>query len=159
MFESFFPAVKKRQDVGSEFSNQTNFPSLVPAMFEEMLRSPFGGWQDLAGSRLVPALDVTESSESVTVTAELPGLDPKEVDISIERNMLTIKSEKKTENTEKDKNERILRTERSYGAFQRSITLPAAVDSNKAKAEFKDGVLSITLPKDPKAQPKRIAVS
>jgi HSP20 family protein len=96
-----------------------------------------GGWS--------PTVDVTEDKETITIKAELPGVEQKDIAVSLQDGMLSIKGEKRTEKEEKDK--RYHRVERSYGAFYRSIELPSAVDPGKVAATFKDGVVTITLPK------------
>lgn len=103
-----------------------------------------------------PAVDVVESSDSVVVKAELPGVDPKDVDISVSGDTLTIKGEKKEEKEEKGKS--FYRVERSYGSFCRSVSLPTGVEADKAKADYKDGVLSVTLPKSEKVKAKKIPI-
>jgi HSP20 family protein len=103
-----------------------------------------------------PKLDVSENKDTITVKAELPGVEQKDISISIQEGVLTIKGEKQAEKEEKDK--RHHRIERSYGAFYRSVALPAAVDSSKAAATFKDGVVTITLPKVAEAKGTMIPV-
>jgi HSP20 family protein len=105
-----------------------------------------------------PTVDVTEDEKAYRVTAELPGVEDKDVEVLVEDGVLTIKGEKKAETESKGGN--VYRMERSYGSFQRSIAVPATVDEAKIEAAFKKGVLTITLPKAPEAQPqtKRIAV-
>jgi HSP20 family protein len=98
----------------------------------------------------VPSVNVSEDDKEILVTAEVPGIDEKELDVAITKDALTIKGEKKAENEEKGKN--YYRMERSYGAFQRVIPLAAEVEEGKAKASFKNGVLKVTLPKTAKAQ-------
>jgi HSP20 family protein len=100
-----------------------------------------------------PQVDVTETDKEIKVSAEIPGVDAKDIDVSVENSMLTIKGEKKYEREEKEKGQ--YRMERSYGSFARSIELPVEVDESKAKAEFKKGVLRLTLPKRPGAQSRR----
>jgi len=110
----------------------------------------------LMGSE-VPKVDVSETEKEVHVSADLPGIDEKDVDVSLANGVLTIKGEKKVEKEEKDKNYH--RVERSYGSFQRAIPLPCEVDEDKAEASFKQGVLTIKLPKTKEAQHcKKIAV-
>jgi len=92
-----------------------------------------------------PQVDVTETDKEIKVSADIPGVEPKDIDVSVEDGMLTIKGEKKYERQEKEK--RQYRMERSYGSFERAIELPAEVDESKAKAEFKKGVLRLALPK------------
>jgi len=101
-------------------------------------------------------LNLAESENEVTVTAEVPGIDPKDVDISVSNNLLTIRGEKKQDKEEKKRNYHYI--ERSYGSFHRSIQLPSTVDSSKVDAKYKDGILTVTLRKRPEAKPKRITV-
>jgi HSP20 family protein len=103
-----------------------------------------------------PKVDVAETKDAITVKAEVPGVEQKDISISLQDNVLTIKGEKEEEKEEKDK--RYHRVERSYGAFTRAMRLPAAVDAGKAAASFKDGVITITLPKAPEAKGTSIPV-
>ncbi len=98
----------------------------------------------------VPAVDLAETEKAFTVTAELPGMDEKDIDVSVTGDLLIIKGEKRQEKEEKNKNYYL--SERSYGEFQRSLSLPAGVDRDKIAAEFSKGVLTVTLPKSPEAQ-------
>ncbi len=93
----------------------------------------------------LPRLDVSEDEKAVTVTAELPGMNEKEVELLLTEKTLTIKGEKKME--KEDEGKEYYRSERSYGTFCRSLTLPAPVDRDKVEALFKNGVLKVTLPK------------
>ncbi len=103
-----------------------------------------------------PAVDVVETSGNVIVKVELPGVDPKGVDIAVTGENLTIKGEKREEKEDKGKN--FYRIERAYGSFCRTVALPAAVEADKAKADYKDGVLEIKLPKSEKGKAKRIPI-
>jgi HSP20 family protein len=103
-----------------------------------------------------PAVDVAETPEKVTVKAEVPGLDPKEIDISLVGDLLTIKGEKKSEREEKKENYHLV--ERSYGSFSRALRLPAAVDADKIDAKYDQGVLTITCPKKEPVKPKAIEI-
>ncbi len=103
-----------------------------------------------------PAVDVVETSGNVIVKVELPGVDPKGVDIAVTGENLTIKGEKREEKVDKGKN--FYRVERAYGSFCRTVALPAAVEADKAKADYKDGVLEIKLPKSEKGKAKRIPI-
>lgn len=105
-----------------------------------------------------PRTDVSETDDAVEVSVELPGIDEKDIDISLNNDVLTIRGEKKAEREEKKKGYYL--SERSYGSFHRSIPLPPGVDSEKADAQFKKGVLTVSLPKTPEAQEKvrKIAV-
>jgi HSP20 family protein len=97
-----------------------------------------------------PAIDMSEDEKAYKISAELPGLDTKDVDLSISGNTLVLKGEKRQEKEEKQKN--YYWSERSYGSFQRAFELPASVDHDKVSADFSKGVLTITLPKTPQAQ-------
>ena len=100
-------------------------------------------------SAVYPKMDVSETDKEFKISAELPGMDEKDIDVSVSHEVLTIKGEKKAEKEEKKPN--YFRTERSYGTFQRSIPLPAEVEKDQVKATFKKGVLNIVLPKSEKA--------
>jgi HSP20 family protein len=112
-------------------------------LFDRFFESP---WAELpALGDWNPALDVTEGKDAITVKVELPGLESKDVSVALEGDMLTIKGEKEQKKEEKD--ERHHRMERSWGAFMRSVRLPTPVDGGKVTATFKNGVITITLPK------------
>ncbi len=102
------------------------------------------------------AVDILEDKDHVLLKAELPGVNPKEVNISVEDNVLTISGEKKLEH--EDKKDNYVRVERYYGKFSRAFTLPPYVDPAQISAEYKDGVLTVTLPKRPETKPRQIQV-
>ncbi len=104
-----------------------------------------------------PTVDVAETDENIIVTAELPGVKQNDVEISVVNDVLTLKGEKREE--KEIKKENYHRIERSYGSFQRSITLPTGVHADKAKATYKDGVLTVTIPKVEEAKPKSIKIN
>ncbi len=112
------------------------------------------GWLKPSGgvSALSPRINVSETDNAVEVTAELPGVDEKDVKLELTDDLLTISGEKKTEKEEKEKNYHLI--ERSYGSFRRSLRLPFQADASKADAKFKNGVLTVTLPKPPEAKAK-----
>ena len=120
----------------------------------------FGGSPDRSSGLLergwAPAVDVYDSKDNILVKADLPGLKKEEIDVTIHDNTLTIKGEK-TQDEEVTEDDYV-RTERFYGSFHRTITLPSDVDSTKAKAEYKNGTLELTLPKREEAKPKQITV-
>jgi len=95
----------------------------------------------------VPTVDLSETKEAFVVKAEVPGMEPGDIHVSLQENLLTIKGEKKQEKEEKD--ERYHRIERSYGSFTRTVRLPVAVDGSKVEAKFKNGLLTVMLPKAP----------
>jgi len=97
-----------------------------------------------------PAIDVTEGDNAYTISAELPGLEAKDLDVSISGDMLVIKGEKQQQKEQKDKNYHM--TERAYGSFQRAFALPQGVDRDKIAADLSKGVLTVTLPKTAEAQ-------
>lgn len=103
-----------------------------------------------------PAMDLSETKDALIVKAEIPGIEPKEIEVALQGEVLTIKGEKEEEREEKDKH--YYRKERTYGAFARSLRLPAAVDGSKVTASFKNGLLTITLPKAPAAKGTTIPV-
>lgn len=114
---------------------------------------------DTVGDELAvlrPAVDIIDGRDSITVKAELPGVEKGDVDISLENGVLTIRGEKKAETEEKSENRYYL--ERRVGSFVRSVTLPAAVKADKVKASFKDGVLTIHLPKAEEDKARRVKV-
>lgn len=127
-------------------------------LFDEWF--PFGGrLANVLGTEdhvLKPALEIAENEHAFVVNAELPGVAKEDVTITIEDGVLTLAGEKKREEEQKDRAWH--RVERVYGSFQRSMTLPKGVDGDKAEATFKDGVLTITLPKSEQAKPKTLKV-
>jgi HSP20 family protein len=107
-------------------------------------------------SELTPSIDVTETDKQFEITAELPGLEEKDVQVNVADNVLTIQGEKKAAKEEKDKSYRIF--ERRYGSFMRSLELPNGVDADAIKATLTNGVLNVIIPKTPAAQVKKVEV-
>jgi HSP20 family protein len=125
------------------FGSGFGFPSLRRMFeFEPLWRTSF--------SFSMPAIDMSEDEKAYKITAELPGMDVKDIDLQVTGDTLVLKGEKRQEKEEKDKNYHF--SERSYGSFQRSFDLPASVDRNKIAADFSKGVLTLTLPKTAEAQ-------
>ena len=108
------------------------------------------------GNALMPSMDVAETDKEIEITAELPGLEEKDVQVNVADNVLTIRGEKKIEREEKDKNYRLV--ERSYGAFERRLELPEGIKADDIKATMAKGVLKVTVPKPAPAQAKKIDV-
>lgn len=127
----------------------------VNRLFDELFER-FPSRLDLFESGWSPRVDVIETDDEVIVEAELPGVKKEDVSVTITDNVLTIKGEKRREREEKAGSYH--RVERAYGSFQRSFTLPATVQADKAKATFKDGVLRVTIPKTEEARPKEIKI-
>lgn len=103
-----------------------------------------------------PTLDLAETKDALVVKAEVPGIEPKEIQLTLQDQVLMIKGEKKQEKEEKD--EHYYRTERTYGTFARTVRLPVPVDGSKVTATFKHGVLMVTLPKAPAARGTTIPI-
>ncbi len=116
-------------------------------------------WNDVDEDVAVwrPRLDVQETADEYKVQADLPGMDKKDVHISVENGVLTIKGERKEE--EKREQDNSFYRERVYGSFCRSFNLPSRVDESKIQASLKDGVLNVTLPKAEEAKPREISIS
>jgi HSP20 family protein len=108
------------------------------------------------GREWLPSLDVAETKNEIVVKAEVPGMEPKDIDVSLSDGLLTIKGEKKQEREEKEENYHLV--ERNYGSFTRSIRLPNEVQSDKINASYKNGVLKIVLPKSEEAKKKEIKI-
>jgi HSP20 family protein len=124
------------------------------------LSDAFGGldWQyrDSAGASWVPPVDIFEDSNEIRIMAELPGVRPQDVKISLESNLLTIHGQK--QQVAEERTERVHRYERTYGQFERTFTLPSSVDAGNIKAKYEHGVLTVTLPKVERAKPREIKV-
>jgi HSP20 family protein len=117
-------------------------------------RGPLAGLEEVDSSW--PAIDVSEDDKSFSVRVDVPGLGPKDVDVEVSGNLLTVQGSRKEEHEQKDAG--VYRHERFVGSFARSITLPASADPQKVEARYDKGVLTITAPKLPGTQPKKVAV-
>jgi len=118
----------------------------------------FNGWPAAFTERaFTPRMEVIETDGSIEVSTELPGMDEKDVEISVADGMLTIRGEKKVEKDEKKKNYRLI--ERSYGSFERVIALPSGVDASKVKAKMTKGVLKVEVPKPAAAKSQQIKIA
>lgn len=103
-----------------------------------------------------PVVDVIDNDDSLVIKAEIPGVDKKDIAVDVKDRVLTLRGERSLDNEVKE--EKFYRRERAYGKFERSFTLPAAVDPDKIQADYKDGVLKIEVPKPEGQKPKQIAV-
>ena len=128
-------------------------------LFDESFRGARTGTADewALGGSWAPAVDIYEQDGNIVMKAELPGVDPKAVDIRLENNTLTLRGERKLDKEVKE--DSYHRVERAYGAFSRSFTLPTVVDQGNIKAEYRDGVLKLTLPKREEAKPRQIQIN
>ena len=131
--------------VGFNFGRWSNLHEELESLFE----SPLKSW--------APALDVHEDKDSFVVRTELPGLKREDIEVSLHDDALIISGERKIEKV--DAGVEVHRQERYYGKFQRTLTLPTPVAADKIKAQYKDGVLTVTLPKVEEAKPKQIDIS
>jgi HSP20 family protein len=123
----------------------------MPRIFDELL-----GGRGARPPRWAPAVDIAEDDQKYVITAEIPGAAKEDVHVDVHDNLLTIRGEKRSEREEKKQHGRWI--ERSYGSFSRSFTLPADASAERVNASFKDGVLTLELPKTEVAKPKQIAI-
>jgi len=131
------------------------FPELGDSLFRDFWRGlDLLPWQE---GHLTPSIDVAETDNAIVVTAELPGVKPDQVEVTVEGDMLSIKGQKKEEKEEKRKG--LYRVERRYGSFARTIHLPSSVDPEKVKAHSRDGILTIEIPKREDSKPKKIQIN
>jgi HSP20 family protein len=137
------------------FTRLSNLRDEIDRLFEAPLSElslasqVFSGW--------TPALDIHETGDQFSVTAELPGMKKEDIEITLHDGSLSISGERRS--SEEHKDAEVYRTERFVGRFQRTVALPAPVAADKIKAQYKDGVLTVTIPKAEEAKPKRIDVS
>ena len=132
----------------------TSFPTEMNRLFGDL----FGGdgTPALLTSEWAPPLDVAETEDAILVKAEVPGLDPSDLDVSLKDGVLTIRGEKKSEREEKGKD--FHRVERTFGTFSRTVALPCDVDGQKTKATYKNGVVELHLPKKEEARRREIKI-
>jgi HSP20 family protein len=151
---SLIPVGRERGSVSRPF---LSLQREIDRLFDDFTRGfPTFGMAPANGGKLMPVTDVTETDKEIEITAELPGLEDKDVQINLADNLLTIKGEKKVEKEQKDKDYRMV--ERSYGAFERTIELPEGVNPDTIQATIAKGVLTVTVPKPAPAQAKSIEV-
>lgn len=142
-----------RWDPAADFAAMRN---VMDRLFDQpFTRLPFRGSEDLGATSLT--LDVVETGENFVVKAAVPGVDPKDVEISVDDDVLTIRGEFNKQ--EESSDESYLRREIRYGSFQRQLRLPPTVDAEKAQAAFENGLLKLTLPKKPEARARSIKIT
>jgi HSP20 family protein len=137
----------------SRTERPTGFFEEIEDAMSRMWENGNGGWP---WATSIPSIDLSETEKSVEVKLDVPGVKAKEIDIRLNGNLLTVSGERKEEEEKKGKT--FHRIERRYGSFSRSITLPCPVQEDEVAAEYRDGVLSITLPKTEDSKAKKIAV-
>ena len=137
------------------FGRLTSLRDEIDRLFEEPLAALAGGSRLLSG--WTPALDIFEDKDNLVVKAELPGMKREEIQVSLHDGSLSISGERKTETKHEDAE--VYRSERFVGRFQRTVTLPTPVSGDKVKAQYKDGILTVTLPKTEESKPKQIEVN
>jgi HSP20 family protein len=137
------------------FGRLSNLREEIDRLFGAPLAELAPGAQLLSG--WTPAIDLYEDKDNVYVKAELPGMKREEIDLSLHEGTLSLSGERKSES--KYQNAEVYRAERFYGRFQRTVTLPTPVAADKVKAQYKDGILTVTLPKTEEAKPKHIDVN
>ena len=128
----------------------------IDRVFQGFL-SPMRWVEEARGEDLFPAMDVKERDDAYVIIANVPGAKKEDIDVTLENGILTITAETKSETEEKE-GERVLRQERRYGKYVRSLRLGTQIDEKQVKANYKDGVLELTLPKAEEVKPKKISV-
>ncbi len=138
------------------FRDLNSLQERMNRLFEDANR----GWradEPSATTSWSPAVDIYETESEIIVQAEVPGMERKDIELTLENNVLTLKGERRFEKEGKDENYH--RIERSYGSFSRAFSIPAMVDEKKIQADYKEGVLAIILPKKEKARAKQINIT
>ena len=125
-------------------------------IFDDFFTPTLKGDQGLSLWDWEPVVDIYDNDDNIVIKAELPGVDKENIDVDVKGRFLTLKGERSAENAVKE--EKYHRKERVYGKFERVFTLPAEVDSEKIKADYKDGILTIHIPKPAKEQPRQITI-
>ncbi|HZR78292.1 MAG TPA: Hsp20/alpha crystallin family protein [Chthoniobacterales bacterium] len=141
---SNWPTLNRWSNLRDELNSLFDLPVLASFNRQDL----FGGWS--------PALDLYQNSDNVVAVLELPGMRKEDIEISLHDGTLTISGERGSSSANGEKSER---TERYVGSFRRSISLPVRVDAGKVSATYRDGILTVTLPKAEEAKPKRIEVA
>jgi HSP20 family protein len=136
------------------FRGITSLQEQINRFFDDLA---FRGREDSALTSWAPAVDIYETEQELVVKADLPDVDPKDLDIRVDNNVLTIRGERKFEKKVKEDN--YLRVERAYGSFSRSFSLANTVNTESIKADYSNGVLTLTIPKREEAKPKQIKVN
>ena len=134
-----------------------NFQDEIRNVFDRFFNAEEADQSNVVTSQWTPRVDIKEEDTRFVIFADIPGVDPKDIEITMEKGILSIKGERKSENTAE--NGKLTRVERSYGSFYRRFALPDSADAEGIKAVGKNGVLEITIPKRPETAPRRINVN
>jgi HSP20 family protein len=137
------------------FRDMVTLREKMNRLFEDIY-SRRGEDKDIAATTWAPSVDIYETESELVMTAEIPGVDEKDVEIKVEDNTLTLKGERKFEKETKEENYH--RIERSYGTFYRAFTLPNSIDPDKIHAEHENGVLKISMPKRQELKPRKVKI-
>jgi HSP20 family protein len=160
---NLIPWRRRRQDIesserGTIASPMREFRAELDRLFEDFFHDPWSTGEPMTTSALVPmpAVDLSENDKTITIRAEVPGIDPDGIDVNVSGNVLTISGEKREEKESREEN--YYHSERRHGTFRRSIELPDTADLDKIEAEQKNGVLTIRVAKQPTAKSKHISI-
>jgi len=137
------------------FRNLTSFQDQMNRLFEDSFFRPRSDTSAL--TTWAPAVDIYETADELVVKADLPEINEKDLDVRVENNTLTIRGERKFEQTVSEDN--YLRVERAFGSFSRSFSLPSTVNADAIKADYRNGVLTVRMPKHEESKPKQIRVN
>ena len=139
------------------WTQPTRFQDEIKQVFDRFFNDEETDQSNVVTSQWAPRVDVREEDKRFVILADIPGVDPKDIEVSMDKGILTIRGERKSE--VKDQNGKLTRIERSYGAFYRRFALPDSADADGISATGKHGVLEIAIPKKPETTPRRINVS
>lgn len=147
---------KSTEEKGLSVFRPLAFEKSFRNLFENFLESPREWGFPISEIEYFPSVDISETPQQYNIRAEIPGMKKEDIKISVNRNILTLSGEKKEE--KKTEGEKFHRSESYYGSFQRSFTLPDGIKADKVEASFKDGVLSVTVPKSEEAKSKTVEI-
>jgi HSP20 family protein len=157
---SLIPWRNKQHDgMTAESAPLATLRNEMDRLFDSFVREPLGmlDWPAfMGGEKWWPAIDIAESDKEITVRAEIPGIDPKELDVTVTGNQLVISGEKKESSEKKEKG--FYHSEARYGSFRRAIPLPEGIDSEHVDANYANGILTLKLQKTPAAAAKKIEI-
>jgi HSP20 family protein len=141
----------------SPWTQPNRFQDELKQVFDRFFGDDETDQSNVVTSQWTPRVDIKEEDKRFVILADIPGVDPKDIDVSMDKGILTIRGERKSES--KEQNGKLTRVERSYGAFYRRFALPDSADAEGISATGKHGVLEISIPKKPETTPRRISVS